>query len=155
MIARFCPGLHPLRKITGCGNAKLPRKEPLHPWPRPPVPWERLHIDFAGPMNNDFFLVLVDAHSDWPEIRRMRSTTAEKTIEVIEQGEGGMSTTISPRSCTTTGAAYSIKCSGRKNPVRVDHRSANAKSPGRDKNALSRKIVPAPSKNGPAIKPKS
>lgn len=35
-------------------------------------------------MNNDFFLVLVDAHSNWPEIHRMRSTTAEKTIEVIE-----------------------------------------------------------------------
>ena len=29
------------------------------------------------------FFVLVDAHSKWPEVKEMKSTTAEKTIEVL------------------------------------------------------------------------
>ena len=29
------------------------------------------------------FFVLVDAHSKWPEVVEMKSTTAEKTIEVM------------------------------------------------------------------------
>ena len=39
-----------------------------------------LHIDFAGPMENLTFLVIVDAHSKWIEVVKMNSTTATATI---------------------------------------------------------------------------
>lgn len=57
----------------------------LHPWEWPPRPWQRVHIDFAGPFQGANFLVAVDAHSKWPEVEVMGSTTAAKTIEVLRR----------------------------------------------------------------------
>ena len=56
---------------------------PLHPWVWPDAPWKRLHIDFAGPMYRKMFLVVVDAHSKWPDVAVMDSTTANSTIGVL------------------------------------------------------------------------
>ncbi|XP_011858409.1 PREDICTED: uncharacterized protein K02A2.6-like [Vollenhovia emeryi] len=75
-----------VQRCSKCAtNAKSPVKEILHPWPVPNKPWKRIHIDFAGPIDHDSFLVVVDAHSNWPEIARMRSTTAEKTTEALTE----------------------------------------------------------------------
>jgi hypothetical protein len=38
---------------------------------------------FAGPFLDRMFFVLVDAHSKWPEIVEMKTTTSTKTIEVL------------------------------------------------------------------------
>ena len=64
---------------------KTPNLTPLHPWPWPAVPWQRIHIDFAGPFEGRMFFVvhLVDANSKWPEVIVMDSTTSEKTIQVL------------------------------------------------------------------------
>ena len=62
-----------------------PPVAPLHPWTWPKHPWERLHIDFAGPFMNKSFLVLVDAHSKWPEVVEMNTTTTEATIRVLRR----------------------------------------------------------------------
>jgi hypothetical protein len=40
-------------------------------------------VDFAGPFLGSTYLIVVDAHSKWPEILEMKSTTAAKTIEVL------------------------------------------------------------------------
>ena len=53
---------------------------PLHPWEWPASPWSRLHIDFAGPYLGHIFLVLVDAHSKWMDVRLMHSIKAHSTI---------------------------------------------------------------------------
>ena len=55
----------------------------LHPWIWPTTPWKRIHVDFAGPFLNKMFLIVVDAHSKWPEVIQMSSTTSSKTIEVL------------------------------------------------------------------------
>ncbi|KAI4899548.1 hypothetical protein NFI96_026864 [Prochilodus magdalenae] len=55
----------------------------LHPWPWPGAPWQRIHIDFTGPFEGRMFFVAVDAHSKWPEVCLMDSTTASKTIQVL------------------------------------------------------------------------
>ena len=60
-----------------------PAAAPLHPWVWPTKPWQRVHVDFAGPFQGSMLLVAVDAHSKWPEVFTMTSTTAEKTIEVL------------------------------------------------------------------------
>ena len=64
-------------------NQSSPAAAPLHPWIWPDAPWRRIHIDFAGPFLGHMFFVVVDAHSKWPEVVTMKSTTAEKTIEVM------------------------------------------------------------------------
>lgn len=57
----------------------------MHPWDEPTAPMERVHIDFAGPFMNMYFLVLVDAYSRWPEIHIVKNMTAETTINVLRK----------------------------------------------------------------------
>ena len=47
-----------------CG---LPLSAPLHPWSWPSAPWSRIHLDYAGPIAGQMFLVSVDAHTKWLE----------------------------------------------------------------------------------------
>ena len=46
------------------------------------LPFQRVHIDFAGPFCGKmfFFLKLVDAHSKSPEVFIMSDTTTQKTL---------------------------------------------------------------------------
>ena len=43
--------------------------EPLHPWVWPDAPWTLIHVDYAGSFRGKMFLVVVDAHSKWPECK--------------------------------------------------------------------------------------
>ena len=40
---------------------------------------------FSGPLYGRTYLIIVDAHSKWPEVFAMPSTTTSKTIEVLRQ----------------------------------------------------------------------
>ncbi|KAL6455440.1 hypothetical protein MHYP_G00004880 [Metynnis hypsauchen] len=72
------------KSCAACQKLKnVPQLSPLHPWDWPETPWQRIHVDFAGPFEDKMFLVVVDAHSKWPEIAVMRSTTTAKTIEKL------------------------------------------------------------------------
>ena len=72
------------RSCEGCAlTQNNPPAAPVHRWEFPEKPWYRVHIDFAGPFMNSMFLVAVDAHSKWPEVYIMSSTTSSKTIEVL------------------------------------------------------------------------
>ena len=61
-----------------------PPVAPLHPWIWPTAPWKRIHIDYAGPFLNQMFLIVVDAHSKWPEVIQMSSITTSKTVEALQ-----------------------------------------------------------------------
>ena len=43
----------------------------------------RLHLDFAGPMLNHMFLVVVDAHTKWIEVVPMSNSTSFSTIQQL------------------------------------------------------------------------
>ena len=58
---------------------------PVHQWELPLRPWQRLHVDYAGPFKGKMWLLLIDAFSKWPEIHEMNSTTAEATISKLKQ----------------------------------------------------------------------
>ena len=66
-------------------NKHAPAKAPLHPWNWPSSPWERIHIDFAEPVAGKTLLIIMDAHSKWPEVMVMDSTTSSKTITVLRE----------------------------------------------------------------------
>lgn len=55
----------------------------MHPWECPRYPWQRVHIDFAGPFLGRSYLILVDSYSKWPEIIPMRSITTRNTVRVL------------------------------------------------------------------------
>ncbi|XP_048059455.1 uncharacterized protein K02A2.6-like [Megalobrama amblycephala] len=75
--AKSCPSCQQVRNE--------PQLAPLHPWDWPETPWQRVHVDFAGPVEGKMLLIVVDAHSKWPEVAVMHSTTAEKTV--VKLGE--------------------------------------------------------------------
>ena len=51
-----------VKSCPDCAAVKqMPAKAPLHPWNWPTRPWERIHIDFAGPFMNKSFFIVVDA----------------------------------------------------------------------------------------------
>lgn len=69
-----------VRECEACQQVRhMPEKAPLHPWEWSDKPWSRLHIDFAGPFMGHMFLVAVDSHSKWTEVRLMTNITVEKT----------------------------------------------------------------------------
>ena len=74
------------RKCEGCVQTmKMPQKAKLHPWEWPTEPWTRIHVDYAGPFQNKMFLVIVDAHSKWPEVIIVQSTTTHATIGALRE----------------------------------------------------------------------
>lgn len=60
-----------------------PSKAELHPWEWPAHPWHRIHIDYAGPIQGKYFLILVDAHSKWVEVFPTSGPTSVETIKCL------------------------------------------------------------------------
>ena len=72
-----------VRKCQECQKSGS-RPPPLsqNNWAWPSQPWQRVHVDFAQ-IKDRYFLIMVDAHSKWPEVIPMtKGTTAMATIEV-------------------------------------------------------------------------
>ena len=57
-----------------------PPKAPLNPWVWPVRPWQRVHMDFAGPFLGKMFLIIVDSHSKWIDVKIMNKITTADTI---------------------------------------------------------------------------
>ncbi|XP_053316421.1 uncharacterized protein K02A2.6-like [Spea bombifrons] len=68
----------------GCAQtARDPPRGCIQPWTWPTVPWFRLHLDFAGPIKGQTFLVIIDAHSKWPEVFPINQPTTKATIVIL------------------------------------------------------------------------
>ena len=60
---------HCAKECSGCSeNRNMPPESPIHPWEFPDRPWQRIHVDFAGPFMGCMFLIVVDTRSKWPEV---------------------------------------------------------------------------------------
>lgn len=74
------------KSCVDCAAVKqAPVSAPLHSWSWPSRPWERIHIDFAGPFMSHTYLIVVDAHSKWAEVVDMPRTTSSHTIDALRQ----------------------------------------------------------------------
>ena len=57
----------------------------LSPWPIPDNPWDRVHVNFAGPFLGSMWLLAMDAHSKWPSVIRLANyPTTEITIAGLD-----------------------------------------------------------------------
>jgi len=64
-----------------CLHQNSPAVAPTHPWAFPEKPWQRLHVDLAGPFCSNMWLICVDAHSKWPEVFNLgHNTTSHRVI---------------------------------------------------------------------------
>ena len=78
IIESVCDSYEPCPEM-----AKDPAKTLNHKWEFSERPWQRLHIDYAGPFLDYLWLIIVDAHSKWPIVIPTKDTSAEKTSEVL------------------------------------------------------------------------
>ena len=69
-----------VKRCDSCQRS-LPAVAPLQPWEWPQRPWTRLHIDYVGPLRGHMFLVTVDAHSKWMDVKAVKAATSSSTIE--------------------------------------------------------------------------
>ncbi|KAI5729011.1 hypothetical protein M8J77_024174 [Diaphorina citri] len=74
------------RSCSSCSvNANENAKVEVHPWELPDGAWQRIHIDFAGPIKGQMILVIVDAYSKWTELFVTKTTTSTWVINKLRQ----------------------------------------------------------------------
>ena len=61
-----------IEKCKGCALAAKAPPTTFKPWPKTEQPWSRTHVDFAGPLDDFYYLIVVDSYSKWPEVLRCR-----------------------------------------------------------------------------------
>ena len=114
--------------VKGCLKCQLaakgpPRENPI-PWPETKKPWNRVHVDFAGPINGVTYLVLVDSHSKWPEVITMASAGASATISALNNifaTHGLPETIVSDNGTQFTSAQFREYCTN--SEIWIRHRN--------------------------------
>ncbi|XP_043224663.1 uncharacterized protein K02A2.6-like [Amphibalanus amphitrite] len=72
------------RDCADCAEKRgAPPRSVLHPWEPTGVPWERIHVDFAGPFQSSYFFIVYDSHTKWIEAVPMREISTESTIREL------------------------------------------------------------------------
>ena len=73
-----------VKNCDDCQQSRhLPPVAPLQPWEWPQRPRVRVHADYAGPFMNKYFLILVDSHSKWIEVKPVNNATSTVTIDQL------------------------------------------------------------------------
>ncbi|XP_063900178.1 uncharacterized protein K02A2.6-like [Zophobas morio] len=62
-----------------------PQKAIPTPWNKATRPWQRVHIDYLGPINGKYYFLMLDAFSKWPEIYEVPNITADTTIRKLRE----------------------------------------------------------------------
>ncbi|XP_055714234.1 uncharacterized protein K02A2.6-like [Phlebotomus papatasi] len=103
-----------VKSCSSCAAAaKNPTKCDLSSWPLTSRPWQRVHADYAGPIDGQWFLVLVDAYTKWPEVYMTTTTTSLATISKISDAcsrFGFMETIVTDNGTQFTSAEFAEFC---------------------------------------------
>lgn len=105
-------------KINSCEicvqSKPTPARAPLTPWPFPPHPWYRVHLDFFGPIQSTMFLIMVDAHSKWiecfPLTNNYSSATVISKLEEVMSRFGIMHTIVTDNGTSFTSKQFKDFC---------------------------------------------
>lgn len=74
-----------VQQCSRCAHtAKMPVKTLLKSWPLATKVMERVHVDIAEPEKGDYYLVIVDARSKWPEVYRTSTITSRYVINQLK-----------------------------------------------------------------------
>ncbi|XP_036324968.1 uncharacterized protein K02A2.6-like [Rhagoletis pomonella] len=85
-------------------------------WPAAEGPWQRIHLDFAGPFLDSMWLLCVDAYSKFPFVVKMQHITATATIEALNSifaVEGFPDTIVSDNGRQFTASTFQQFCTDR------------------------------------------
>lgn len=93
-LARMCmwwPGMDKdvedfIKSCEACASLRQsPPKGSLKNWENPCKPWSRIHVDYAGPLENQYYLIITDSYSKWPEVFKTKTITADFTIRKLRE----------------------------------------------------------------------
>ena len=70
-----------VKSYKGCTIAAKAQPVKFTPWLKTNRLWLRLHIDFADPMKGQYYLIVVDSFSKWPEVMKCKNSTCSDTIK--------------------------------------------------------------------------
>ena len=88
-------------------------------------------MDFAGPLNGYYYLVIVDSYSKWSEVFKYKHTTATNTIRALNEvftRLGVPNTIVSDNGTMFTGREFKIYCDSLAN----EHRTTPTYNPRSD-----------------------
>ncbi|XP_064110294.1 uncharacterized protein K02A2.6-like [Macrobrachium nipponense] len=92
--------------IFGYANNYQPNQAPVLFWPSPGKVWSRLHIDYAGLVDNKYFLVIVDAYTKFMDVHVTSSTTLNVAIELLRKTFPNF---VIPDEIVSDNAPYSVQ----------------------------------------------
>ena len=101
------------RSCQACAEKRgAPPRTSLHPWEPTSGPWQRIHVDFAGPVENQYLLVVNDSYTKWVEAIVMTSTSARRTVEELRSyGRCSRGSDCHTRSCPITALSSRLQSS--------------------------------------------
>ena len=74
------------RDCAACVEKRgAPPHSERHPWEPAGGPWDRIHIDYAGPFQGANFLIVYDSYTKWLEVIAMRDTGTESTVRELRE----------------------------------------------------------------------
>ena len=71
--------------VTCAQNSKDPAKSPLSVWDFPSGPWQRLHIDYAGPFYKSMLLIWINAYSKYGGAEQVSSANGFNTVRKLRE----------------------------------------------------------------------
>ena len=74
-----------IEKCKGCALVAKAPPTTFKPWPKIEQLWSRIHVDFADPLEDLYYLIVVDSYSKWPEVLRCRRPTMGTTIGFLHE----------------------------------------------------------------------
>lgn len=74
-----------IKTCRGCALAAKAPPTTFKPWPKTEQPWSRIHIDFAGPIDDYYYLIVVDSYTKWPVVLRCKRPTTAVTISFLHE----------------------------------------------------------------------
>lgn len=86
-----------IRNCVSCLSVRPdPAKSELIPWENTKKIWSRIHLDYAGPVKNYYYLIITDSFSKWVEVFATKTITSEFTIGKLREvfGRFGLPDTI-------------------------------------------------------------
>ncbi|KAJ1526466.1 hypothetical protein ONE63_009599 [Megalurothrips usitatus] len=69
-----------LRLCTACQEAAHRPPRTYRSWPKAEAPWERVHLDYAGPFMGHYFLIVIDDYSTWPVVKVVSDLSAKTLV---------------------------------------------------------------------------
>ena len=73
------------RSCNRCSIANKHSTQLKLAWNFTSKPWSRLHIDYCGPIDNKYFLIIVDSYTKFMDVYSTSNMTSSTTIELLRK----------------------------------------------------------------------